>query len=82
MELPIDVDEEDWETKEEPLAPEVAIMTTVLRFLQLLCENHNSEMQVRFDSYTNYKMKVKIYTRKLFSRIVELSSQSRIKSKR
>ncbi|OQV23241.1 Inositol 1,4,5-trisphosphate receptor type 1 [Hypsibius exemplaris] len=45
MELPIDVDEDDWEAKEEPLPREVAIMTVVLRFLQLLCENHNSEMQ-------------------------------------
>ena len=30
------------------LATEIMIMQPILRFLQLLCENHNSEMQVSF----------------------------------
>ena len=29
------------------LAPEVLTMEPILRFLQLLCENHNSDMQVQ-----------------------------------
>ena len=29
------------------LAPEIVTMEPILRFLQLLCENHNSDMQVR-----------------------------------
>lgn len=29
------------------LAPEITTMQPILRFLQLLCENHNSDMQVR-----------------------------------
>jgi RyR and IP3R Homology associated len=32
--------------KEKRLAPEIAIMQPIFRFLQLLCENHNSELQV------------------------------------
>jgi hypothetical protein len=34
------------------LSPKVAIMLPVLRFLQLLCENHNFELQV--NKYLNY----------------------------
>ena len=41
------IDNEDLETvKDEPLTPEVEVMTNVLRFFQLLCENHNRDMQV------------------------------------
>jgi inositol 1,4,5-triphosphate receptor type 1 len=32
--------------KEKRLSPEIAIMQPIFRFLQLLCENHNSELQV------------------------------------
>lgn len=40
-------DNDDAETvKDEPLSPEVEIMTNILRFFQLLCENHNKDMQV------------------------------------
>ena len=47
-------------TKEEPLSdysvknrdsklsPKIVIMKPVLRFLQLLCENHNSDLQVNY----------------------------------
>lgn len=38
--------EGDDEEEPEPLVPEIAIMKNVLRFFQLLCENHNREMQV------------------------------------
>lgn len=35
------------EVLEEPnLSPAITIMKPILRFLQLLCENHNSELQV------------------------------------
>lgn len=33
--------------KEWKLPPELLIMQPIFRFLQLLCENHNSELQVR-----------------------------------
>jgi len=33
--------------KEQKLPPELLIMQPIFRFLQLLCENHNSELQVR-----------------------------------
>jgi inositol 1,4,5-triphosphate receptor type 1 len=33
-------------TKERKMAPEVALMQPILRFLQLLCENHNHDLQV------------------------------------
>lgn len=39
--------------KEKKLAPRVAIMQPIFRFLQLLCENHNSELQV---CYTGLKL--------------------------
>ena len=32
---------EERDSSEKKLPPEVAIMTPILRFLQLLCENHN-----------------------------------------
>jgi len=32
--------------KEKKLAPGIAIMQPIFRFLQLLCENHNLELQV------------------------------------
>ena len=31
--------------EENKLSPKVAVMKPILRFLQLLCENHNREMQ-------------------------------------
>lgn len=33
------------------LAPEIVTMQPILRFLQLLCENHNTEMQVCFHTH-------------------------------
>ncbi|GAU93572.1 hypothetical protein RvY_05495 [Ramazzottius varieornatus] len=42
----VTIDNDDAETvKDEPLSPEVEIMTNILRFFQLLCENHNRDMQ-------------------------------------
>ena len=35
------------------LAPEIVIMQPILRFLQLLCENHNADMQVWGIGITN-----------------------------
>ena len=32
--------------KEKKMASEVALMQPILRFLQLLCENHNHDLQV------------------------------------
>ena len=32
--------------EEKAMSPEIAIMQPILRFLQLLCENHNRELQV------------------------------------
>lgn len=32
--------------EETSMSPAIAIMKPILRFLQLLCENHNSELQV------------------------------------
>jgi len=32
--------------KEKKIAPEIAVMQPILRFLQLLCENHNHDLQV------------------------------------
>jgi len=37
--------------KEQKLPPELLIMQPVFRFLQLLCENHNSELQVGNSQY-------------------------------
>ena len=34
------------EKDEAKIAMEIAVMEPILRFLQLLCENHNSELQV------------------------------------
>jgi len=35
------------EKERKQLPPELLIMQPIFRFLQLLCENHNSELQVR-----------------------------------
>lgn len=35
------------ERDEGQLSPKVLVMQPILRFLQLLCENHNRELQVR-----------------------------------
>jgi len=35
------------EPKESKLSPKVLVMLPVFRFLQLLCENHNRDLQVR-----------------------------------
>lgn len=37
---------EDKSAEEVPMSPAIAIMQPILRFLQLLCENHNRELQV------------------------------------
>ena len=37
---------DDHAEEKKKLAAEVAIMQPILRFLQLLCENHNTELQV------------------------------------
>ena len=34
------------EPKESKLSPKVLVMLPVFRFLQLLCENHNRDLQV------------------------------------
>lgn len=39
-------DEEDDSEEEPQMSWSVAIMKPVLRYLQLLCENHNSDLQV------------------------------------
>ncbi|XP_078091386.1 inositol 1,4,5-trisphosphate-gated calcium channel ITPR2 isoform X4 [Mustelus asterias] len=39
------VGSEEKSREEEVMSPAVAIMEPILRFLQLLCENHNSELQ-------------------------------------
>ena len=31
---------------EKKMSPEIAVMQPILRFLQLLCENHNHDLQV------------------------------------
>lgn len=36
----------DTEKDEGQLSPKVLVMQPILRFLQLLCENHNRELQV------------------------------------
>lgn len=33
--------------EEKSLSPAISIMKPILRYLQLLCENHNAELQVR-----------------------------------
>lgn len=35
------------EKEDKKLPPNVALMKYILRFLQLLCENHNTDLQVR-----------------------------------
>ena len=37
---------EDKSAEEVSMSPAIAIMQPILRFLQLLCENHNRELQV------------------------------------
>jgi|SRR6218665_1251075 len=32
--------------KEKKVSPEIEVMKPILRFLQLLCENHNADLQV------------------------------------
>lgn len=39
---------EDKSAEEVTMSPAIAIMQPILRFLQLLCENHNRELQVLF----------------------------------
>lgn len=41
---------EEKSAEEVTMSPAIAIMQPILRFLQLLCENHNRELQV-FDLY-------------------------------
>lgn len=42
-------DKANRERDEKKLASQIAIMEPILRFLQLLCENHNRDLQVSFD---------------------------------
>ncbi|XP_072886532.1 inositol 1,4,5-trisphosphate-gated calcium channel ITPR3 isoform X1 [Hemitrygon akajei] len=52
------VDSED-QQKENEMSPAVAIMQPILRFLQLLCENHNSNLQNLLrcqNNKTNYNL--------------------------
>lgn len=41
------VDKQTKEKEEKRLTPHVAMMRPILRYLQLLCENHNRDLQVR-----------------------------------
>lgn len=45
--LPVQPAEEQREVETE-MGPAVIIMKPILRFLQLLCENHNQDLQVSF----------------------------------
>lgn len=45
--LPVQPAAEQKEVEME-MGPAVIIMKPILRFLQLLCENHNQDLQVRF----------------------------------
>lgn len=47
--LPVQPAAEQKEVEME-MGPAVIIMKPILRFLQLLCENHNQDLQVRFCS--------------------------------
>lgn len=44
------VDKPPKEKEEKKLTPHVALMQPILRFLQLLCENHNRDLQVTIQS--------------------------------
>ena len=35
------------EKEEKKMAAEISVMQPILRFLQLLCENHNRDLQVK-----------------------------------
>lgn len=53
--LPTQPAEEQQEVETE-MGPAVTIMKPILRFLQLLCENHNNDLQVgKFGSPSLYK---------------------------
>lgn len=41
------IGERAMEKEKKKLSAEIAIMEPILRFLQLLCENHNRDLQVR-----------------------------------
>lgn len=45
--MPVQPSAEQREVETE-MGPAVTIMKPILRFLQLLCENHNQDLQVRF----------------------------------
>lgn len=42
------------EKEEGQLSPKVLVMQPILRFLQLLCENHNRELQVLSSNRNSY----------------------------
>ena len=42
------------EKEEGQLSPKVLVMQPILRFLQLLCENHNRELQVLLSDQNSY----------------------------
>ena len=41
------VSEKNKEKNEKKISAEISVMQPILRFLQLLCENHNRDLQVR-----------------------------------
>ena len=46
--------------EETKMSPAITIMKPILRFLQLLCENHNSELQVT-PSFSSWRVKTLEY---------------------
>jgi len=38
------------------LSPKILVIQPVLRFLQLLCENHNRDLQVSLNLYKEYRV--------------------------
>lgn len=46
--------------QQQLLSPKILIMQPILRFLQLLCENHNRDLQVSFVDFIN-ALKINYY---------------------
>ena len=44
--------------EEEEMSPVVSIMQPILRFLQLLCENHNRDLQVSYSDLSRFLLKI------------------------
>lgn len=49
------------EKEERRLPPPIAIMEPILRFLQLLCENHNRDLQVHISDLSSHFRLVRIF---------------------